>query len=404
MKKTKRILALILSAALLFCTGLVSLAEDETPDETDSSHLLTLVQSEHGTLKTEKSYDITDTGQLLIPSGTEVRITAETEEGYETDQLLLNGESLEPDENGNAVFLMPPQDSTLELTVTEKASSLQKQSNGGNPSTKPEASKAAASNSAGKPVLRSAGETITSAYIKKGAEIPGGIDVIQWTDGEWTSLDHWSEGILGTSSGEKLFCADPTRHFKEGLTMTSHNALEYYDQDTIDTVCALLYYVDNYGCSGLSADQKYMMKQAFLWTALNHVSGWYSGGDYVEINYGNGLTCSCGYPAAGHYRDLYDDGLRWLDANHDNFEASGEIFTSGENQPLSRWSYEFHPTGYAILQKISSNPGLTAGNSCYSLAGAEYGVYTEKDCRNKVGTFITDISGNSNRIELGSVK
>ena len=138
--------------------------------------------------------------------------------------------------------------------------------------------------------------------------------------------------------------------------MTSHNALEYYDQDTIDTVCALLYYVDNYGCSGLSADQKYMMKQAFLWTALNHVSGWYSGGDYVEINYGNGLTCSCGYPAAGHYRDLYDDGLRWLDANHDNFEASGEIFTSGENQPLSRWSYEFHPTGYAILQKISSNP------------------------------------------------
>ena len=51
MKKTKRILALILSAALLFCTGLVSLAEDETPEETDSSHLLTLVQSEHGTLK-----------------------------------------------------------------------------------------------------------------------------------------------------------------------------------------------------------------------------------------------------------------------------------------------------------------------------------------------------------------
>ena len=204
MKKTKRILALILSAALLFCTGLVSLAEDETPEETDSSHLLTLVQSEHGTLKTEKSYDITDTGQLLIPSGTEVRITAETEEGYETDQLLLNGESLEPDENGNAVFLMPPQDSTLELTVTEKASSLQKQSDGGNTSTKPEASKAAASNSAGKPVLRSAGETITSAYIKKGAEIPGGIDVIQWTDGEWTSLDHWSEGILGTSPAKSF--------------------------------------------------------------------------------------------------------------------------------------------------------------------------------------------------------
>lgn len=400
MKKKKRAPAFILSVALLLCTGIVSLAENDAPDEVGPGCQLTLVQPEHGTLKTEESYDSTETGQLLIPSGTQVRVTAEIEDGYEADHFLLNGDALEPDDSGGAVFSMPGQDSSLELSVTEKKASLQETSTEGNKNAGTENSNDAPDTAAGKFSLKSAGETITSAYIKKGSEIPGGVDVIQWTDEEWISLDHWSEGILGTSSGEKLFCADPTQHFKEGLTMTSHNALEYYDQDTVDTVCALLYYVDNYGCSGLSADQKYMMKQAFLWTALNHVREWYSGGDYIEINYGNGLTCSCGYPVAGHYRDLYDDGLRWLAANRDSFEASGEIFTNGENQPLSRWNYEFHPTGYAVLQKTSSNAGLTAGNSCYSLSGAEYSVYTEEDCKNKVGTFITDSSGNSNRIEL----
>ncbi|HJD45280.1 MAG TPA: VaFE repeat-containing surface-anchored protein [Candidatus Mediterraneibacter norfolkensis] len=418
MKKTKRTLVLILSVALLLCTGIVSLAENDTPEGTDTVCLLTLVQPEHGTLKTEETYSITETGQLRIPPGTEVQVMAETADGYETDQLLLNSEPLEPDENGIAAFRMPAQDSTLELTVTEKSLSpagdaKPDTANKGNTDDSQNPANAIAAGSlsqigqkipkAGLPAkaaLRSAGETITSAYIKKGSEVSGGIDVIQWTDDNWSALDQWSEGILGTTSGEWLFCADPTQHFKEGLVMTSHNALEYYDQDTIDTVCALLYYVDSYGCSGLSEDQKYMIKQAFLWTALNHVTRWYSGEGYIEINYGNGLTCGCGYGIAGHYRNLYDDGIKWLETNRDNFDASGEIFTNGENQPLSRWNYEFHPTGYLVLKKISAIPELTDGNSCYSLGEAEYGIYTDEDCEDKVGTLTTDGSGNSGKIEL----
>ena len=246
----------------------------------------------------------------------------------------------------------------------------------------------------------SSGETITSAYIKKGSEIPGRIDVIRWDGDKQTTLDHWSEGILGTTSGEKLFCADPTQHFEEGLIMTSCNALEYYSQDTIDTVCALLYYMDNYGCPRLTEDQKYMMKQTFLWTALNQVSDWYTGGDYVEICYGIGLTCSCGHDVAGHYRDHYDSAIQWLAENKERFEASGEIFTNQGSQPLSRWTYQFHPAGYAALRKRSASPPLTEGNSCYSLKGAEYGVYKDQACSIRTGTLITDSGGNSGVVEV----
>ena len=42
------------------------------------------------------------------------------------------------------------------------------------------------------------------------------------------------------------------------------------------------------------------------------------------------------------------------------------------------------------LQKSSSNPALTDGNSCYSLAGAVYNVYTDSGCTKLVGSMTTD--------------
>lgn len=45
------------------------------------------------------------------------------------------------------------------------------------------------------------------------------------------------------------------------------------------------------------------------------------------------------------------------------------------------------------LQKSSSNTELTAGNDCYSLNGAEYGIYTNKACTKKIGSITTNASG-----------
>ena len=56
--------------------------------------------------------------------------------------------------------------------------------------------------------------------------------------------------------------------------------------------------------------------------------------------------------------------------------------------------------GYLTLHKDSSNKTLTDANDCYSLAGAEYGVYTDSNCSNKVATLTTNASGNANTASL----
>ena len=56
--------------------------------------------------------------------------------------------------------------------------------------------------------------------------------------------------------------------------------------------------------------------------------------------------------------------------------------------------------GYLTLHKDSSNKTLTDSNDCYSLAGAEYGVYTDSTCSNKVATLTTNASGNANTVSL----
>ena len=62
--------------------------------------------------------------------------------------------------------------------------------------------------------------------------------------------------------------------------------------------------------------------------------------------------------------------------------------------------------GKLCIKKVSANPAITDNNSCYSLKGAEYGVYkSESDAKadkNKVKTLTTEASGWSNTIELNA--
>lgn len=60
--------------------------------------------------------------------------------------------------------------------------------------------------------------------------------------------------------------------------------------------------------------------------------------------------------------------------------------------------------GYLKLKKTSAEPGQfpngTAGNSNYSLAGAQYGVYKDAGCTNRVAILTTDANGDSNTVEI----
>ena len=49
--------------------------------------------------------------------------------------------------------------------------------------------------------------------------------------------------------------------------------------------------------------------------------------------------------------------------------------SSSNIQKLAIWEYQ--TKGSLKMRKVSAEPSLTNGNSCYSLAGAEYSVYTD---------------------------
>ena len=56
--------------------------------------------------------------------------------------------------------------------------------------------------------------------------------------------------------------------------------------------------------------------------------------------------------------------------------------------------------GNAKLQKTSSNTSITDGNGNYSIAGATYGIFSDKDCTKQLATLTTDENGNTDIAEI----
>lgn len=61
---------------------------------------------------------------------------------------------------------------------------------------------------------------------------------------------------------------------------------------------------------------------------------------------------------------------------------------------------EKNQEGWLKLKKSSANPEITNGSSCYSLAGAKYGVFSDEGCSQRVGELITDEAGNTPELVL----
>lgn len=72
----------------------------------------------------------------------------------------------------------------------------------------------------------------------------------------------------------------------------------------------------------------------------------------------------------------------------------GIVSRSGSNEET--WKYQITNkiyTGSMTLQKQSSMPEMTNQNQCYSLKGAEYGIYRDEGCKNLIKTVVTDENG-----------
>ena len=109
--------------------------------------------------------------------------------------------------------------------------------------------------------------------------------------------------------------------------------------------------------------------------------GWKGPGDvgasYVE-------TCLAGSVANGHDDNYYGYGQAFINRIA-GLPAAPKGFTvyllsdgAAAHQNLGYW--EYHPTGYARLKKTAEDNELTEGNRCYTLQGAEYGVYADESC------------------------
>lgn len=78
-----------------------------------------------------------------------------------------------------------------------------------------------------------------------------------------------------------------------------------------------------------------------------------------------------------------------------NDYASYQTFAQGSNYAVKDGNVKltFPDVVKLQLQKSSSNTELTAGNGCYSLSGAVYGIYSDKTCTKLLGSITTNASG-----------
>ena len=225
----------------------------------------------------------------------------------------------------------------------------------------------------------------------------GAIDIVTYkgnSGNDYVINQRWDEGLLGSYQGDYLYCADPTLNFKEGYKI-SVDARKYYSQETINAVGAFLYYYDNvYQYPHHNYKDKYMIRQCLIWNVLNYVNQWYPG---ATIEYGNGKVDDAGNNLSDSMGDLLSaNGLRWVKAHYKRMNCYGELL-EGEGQPLSRWWYN---DGWVRVKKSSAKPEITDGSADYSLAGAEYEVYYDEQCKDYAGKCVTGEDGMSDYLNV----
>lgn len=217
-----------------------------------------------------------------------------------------------------------------------------------------------------------------------------------------------------TANGNFAYCVQPSKDTPASGNYTRHDDVANYMANPGDTAAAEYLRRIAYRCYGSPGfDPSYFP------------STWYDGSGmddekYIALSHiilADAATYEGGKAVYGCTKDFKN----WAYQNVLGFNNKGEIIN--ENAPRVKLAgvdapqtfqifildtgstqkimgYEYHPEGSLNLVKTSANTSLTDGNSCYSLAGAVYGVYSDSGCTTQVGTLTTDGAGNSNTISL----
>lgn len=198
----------------------------------------------------------------------------------------------------------------------------------------------------------------------------------------------FNEGHL-TVEGEDAYCIDINTDFKNGYK-TRADASTRMSTDQIADVALSIEYVKQYTDShgGLSSNHAYLLRQLVVWQRLSVHLGWQC--DNVRASYDE-------IPKATQ-DEVFAGAKAFVKENKGRYECGGYIY-SGEGQELGQFWANLN-VGNATLQKSSTNTSITDGNGNYSIAGATYGVFSDKDCTNQLATLTTDSNGNTETVEV----
>ena len=198
----------------------------------------------------------------------------------------------------------------------------------------------------------------------------------------------FNEGHL-TVEGEDAYCIDINTDFKNGYK-TRADVSTRMSADQISDVALSIEYVKQYtdSHSGISNNHAYLLRQLVVWQRLSVHLGWQC--DNVRASYDE-------IPKATQ-DEVFSGAKAFVKENKGRYECGGYIY-SGEGQELGQFWAKLN-VGNAKLQKTSSHTSITDDNGNYSVAGATYGVFADKDCTKQLATLTTDENGNTDVVEV----
>ena len=214
------------------------------------------------------------------------------------------------------------------------------------------------------------------------------VGIVERVNNDGSISETFNEGHM-TVEGEDAYCIDINTSFKNGYK-TRADASTRMSADQIADVALSIEYVKQYAKShsGLSSQHAYLLRQLVVWQRLSVHLGW--GCDNVRASYDE-------IPKATQ-DEVFAGAKAFVKENKGRYECGGYIY-SGEGQELGQFWANLN-VGNATLKKSSSNEGITKDNGNYSIAGATYGVYSDKDCKKQLATLTTDDNGNTEVVEV----
>ena len=219
------------------------------------------------------------------------------------------------------------------------------------------------------------------------------------------------------AGGNYAYCVQPSKKTPQSGTYEKHYDVENYVSNAGDKTQAVQSRNLAYYCWGAPG-----------FDAKNFPSTWYDGSAmnddrYIALSHIM-LSFLVSYDEVGSMHGCNSSFKNWVYQNVLGYNANGELINGQAPLPILCWTtapasfkvyilstgsatqnilgYEYTPTGTVSLSKTSANTGITSGNSCYSLAGAVYGIYSDAGCSAQVATLTTDAGGNAAAVSLNA--